>query len=53
MSFFLTKISSAALEKLIKSLFLSGGAVLTVAYSPDANDGSGLQLLGNTLPEGE
>ncbi|XP_026317485.1 zinc finger and BTB domain-containing protein 14-like isoform X2 [Hyposmocoma kahamanoa] len=32
--------------------FQQGGAVLTVAYSPEANDGSGIQLLGNTLPEG-
>ncbi|XP_038211724.1 zinc finger protein 853-like isoform X2 [Zerene cesonia] len=30
--------------------FQQGGTVLTVAYSPDANDG--IQLLGNTLPEG-
>lgn len=34
-------------------IFLLGGAVLTVAYSPEANDGSGIQLIGNTLPEGE
>ncbi|XP_047995042.1 zinc finger protein 853-like isoform X1 [Leguminivora glycinivorella] len=30
--------------------FQQGGAVLTVAYSPDNSDG--LQVLGNTLPEG-
>ncbi|XP_046959562.1 zinc finger protein 649-like isoform X3 [Vanessa cardui] len=32
--------------------FQQGGAVLTVAYSPDGNDGGGIQLIGNTLPEG-
>ncbi|XP_050346290.1 zinc finger protein 649-like isoform X2 [Nymphalis io] len=32
--------------------FQQGGAVLTVAYSPDGNDGGGFQLIGNTLPEG-
>ncbi|XP_063618273.1 uncharacterized protein LOC134791227 [Cydia splendana] len=30
---------------------LRGGAVLTVAYSPDNNE-AGIQVLGNTLPEG-
>lgn len=30
----------------------TGGAVLTVAYSPDANETGGIQLVGNTLPEG-
>ncbi|GBP89283.1 Zinc finger protein 92 homolog [Eumeta japonica] len=30
--------------------FQQSGAVLTVAYSPDVNDG--IQILGNTLPEG-
>ncbi|CAH2106635.1 unnamed protein product [Euphydryas editha] len=28
------------------------GAVLTVAYSPDGNETGGIQLIGNTLPEG-
>ncbi|XP_072932182.1 uncharacterized protein [Epargyreus clarus] len=28
------------------------GAVLTVAYSPDGNETGGIQLLGNSLPEG-
>nr|XP_034830927.1 zinc finger protein 853-like isoform X2 [Maniola hyperantus] len=32
--------------------FQQGGAVLTLAYSPDANDGGGIQLIGNSLPEG-
>ncbi|XP_026490866.2 zinc finger protein 649-like isoform X2 [Vanessa tameamea] len=32
--------------------FQQGGAVLTVAYSPDGSDGGGIQLIGNTLPEG-
>lgn len=32
---------------------LLGGAVLTVAYSPDGNETGGIQLLGNSLPEGE
>ncbi|XP_050670717.1 zinc finger protein 449-like isoform X2 [Leptidea sinapis] len=33
--------------------FQQGGAVLTVAYSPESNEASnGIQLLGNTLPEG-
>ncbi|CAH0751004.1 unnamed protein product [Diatraea saccharalis] len=33
--------------------FQQGGAVLTVAYSPDANEAGGLQLVGqNGLPEG-
>ncbi|XP_049869063.1 zinc finger protein 471-like isoform X4 [Pectinophora gossypiella] len=31
--------------------FQQGGAVLTVAYSPE-NEAGGIQLLGNTLPEG-
>ncbi|XP_063361803.1 specificity protein transcription factor 3-like [Cydia amplana] len=31
--------------------FQQGGAVLTVAYSPDNSD-TGIQVLGNTLPEG-
>ncbi|XP_061713750.1 zinc finger protein 853-like isoform X4 [Cydia pomonella] len=31
--------------------FQQGGAVLTVAYSPDNND-AGIQVLGNSLPEG-
>ncbi|XP_073945071.1 uncharacterized protein isoform X2 [Choristoneura fumiferana] len=32
--------------------FQQGGAVLTVAYSPDGNEAGGIQVLGNTLPEG-
>ncbi|XP_032520278.2 zinc finger and SCAN domain-containing protein 31-like isoform X2 [Danaus plexippus] len=32
--------------------FQQGGAVLTVAYSPDGNESGGIQLIGNTLPEG-
>ncbi|XP_068631660.1 uncharacterized protein [Battus philenor] len=32
--------------------FQQGGAVLTVAYSPEANENGSLQLLGNSLPEG-
>ncbi|XP_045448949.1 zinc finger protein 41-like, partial [Melitaea cinxia] len=32
--------------------FQQGGAVLTVAYSPDSNETGGIQLVGNTLPEG-
>ncbi|XP_048482700.1 zinc finger protein 226 [Plutella xylostella] len=31
--------------------FQQGGAVLTVAYTPEGNDGS-MQLIGNALPEG-
>ncbi|CAK1595877.1 unnamed protein product [Parnassius mnemosyne] len=32
--------------------FQQGGAVLTVAYSPENTENGGIQLLGNTLPEG-
>ncbi|CAH2037842.1 unnamed protein product, partial [Iphiclides podalirius] len=32
--------------------FQQGGAVLTVAYSPEGNENGGIQLLGNSLPEG-
>ncbi|CAH2227916.1 jg24382, partial [Pararge aegeria aegeria] len=28
-----------------------GGTVLTLAYSPDANDSGAFQIIGNTLPE--
>ncbi|XP_039753876.1 zinc finger protein with KRAB and SCAN domains 5-like isoform X2 [Pararge aegeria] len=32
--------------------FQQGGTVLTLAYSPDANDSGAFQIIGNTLPEG-